>query len=41
MRIEQVMGSIQVRGVGSDLRLRDVGDTIIDAVGDLAWTLAA
>jgi hypothetical protein len=33
-RIEQVMGSIQVRGVGSDLRLRDVGDTIIDAVGD-------
>jgi hypothetical protein len=33
-RIEQVMGSIQVRGVGSDLRLREVGDTIIDAVGD-------
>ncbi|MEO6061457.1 MAG: hypothetical protein ABIQ99_05920 [Thermoflexales bacterium] len=33
-RIEQITGSIQVRGVGSDLRLRDVGDTIIDAVGD-------
>lgn len=33
-RIEQIAGSIQVRGVGSDLRLREVGDTIIDAVGD-------
>ena len=33
-RIEGVAGGIQVRGVGSDLRLRDVGDTIIDAVGD-------
>lgn len=33
-RIEQITGSIQVRGVGSDLRLREVGDTIIDAIGD-------
>jgi hypothetical protein len=33
-RIEQIAGSIQVRGVGSDLRLREVGDTIIDAIGN-------
>ncbi|HQX10047.1 MAG TPA: hypothetical protein PLG23_08730 [Thermoflexales bacterium] len=32
--IEEIAGSIQVRGVGDDLRLRDVGDTIIDAVGN-------
>lgn len=33
-RIEQITGGIQVRGVGEDLRLRDVGETIIDAIGN-------
>ncbi len=33
-RIEQITGGIQVRGVGSDLRLRDVGEVVIDAIGD-------
>lgn len=33
-RIEEIAGSIQVRGVGEDLRLREVGETVIDAIGN-------
>lgn len=33
-RIDRITGGVQVRGVGADLRIRETGSVIVEAVGD-------